>query len=161
MTGDQGGQCCALFTNDEECGKNTAWKYCSVLRETGYSFLFITTHCCWEMPWDRPWWHLSPVWARHILQGSSVPVGKMSLFSSKCFELINKDSAHCISHEESSAHINCFHLGVKGIAFPPYFFPPEKFKNLFQVCLFSYFFYNFFFQSPPSNCASWSICWWA
>lgn len=31
MMGDQGGQCYVFFTNGEECGNNTAWKYCSVL----------------------------------------------------------------------------------------------------------------------------------
>lgn len=116
---------------------------CSELRETGYSFLLITAHSSWETPWDRPWWHLSHVWARHILHGSSVHVGKMLLSSSKCSELINKDSAHCISHEESSAH-QCFYLGTKGIAFPSYFFPLRNSRIFSRFVYFYTFFCNFF-----------------
>lgn len=89
------------------------------------------------------------------------PLGKMPLSSSKCFELINKDPAHYISPEESSAHINCFYLELKGIAFPPYFFPLRNSRIFSQFVYFNTFFYNFLFQSPSSNCASWSICWWA
>lgn len=53
------------------------------------SRVLISTHYCpfqLGMSWDRPWWHLSLVWARHILCGPSVPVGKTLLCSSEYFE---------------------------------------------------------------------------
>lgn len=137
MMGDEGGQCYDFFTNGEECGCNTAWKGCPVLswEKQGthfYSLLPIPAGKCPETDPDGTS-HMSE---QDISSMAPVSLGEDAF--SKCFELINKDSVHCISPEESSAHINCFYLKVKGIAFPSYFFPPEKFKKFFQVCLFLY-----------------------
>lgn len=38
MMGDQGGQSYAFSTNGEECGKNTAWKYCWVERNSTHFY---------------------------------------------------------------------------------------------------------------------------
>lgn len=146
MMGDEGGQCYDFFTNGEECGSNTTWKGCPVLswEKQGthfYSLLPIPAGKCPETDPDGTS-HMSE---QDISSMAPVSLGEDAFY--KCFELINKDSVHCISPEESSAHINCFYLEVKGTAFPPYFPPPREVQEIFPgLFIFIPFFITFCFS---------------
>lgn len=71
---------------------------------------------------------------------------------------MNKDSIHCVSDEESSAHINWFYGRGKDIKSTPYmYFLSEKLKNVFQTLFFTVFY--IFLLSILANSASWSTRW--